>query len=358
VIRPLERRDLAEVARLFQLVMRQGEPLHEVERVGFFERTLLDHPWADPEIPSLVHVEDEGRIAGFLGSHVRRLRFDGRPVRVGYVGHLMAAPGSRPRGMVGTLLLRRYLAGPQDASLTDTAGEPTRRMWEGLGGRPLPVRAIGWTRVFRPWQLAADRLRRPRPRAARLFARASPLLDRASARTARALLSTSAPATASAPLTGQALVREVPKLLRGMRLRLAYEEPFVNWLFAELERLGPGRRCVRRLVSDGEGAALGWYVYLLSPGGVSHVLELAAPDANIEPVLEDLLHHARVSGSAALHGRLEPSLPQALSGKRAPLAYRGGALAHCGRRDLLDALDAPDSLLTRMDGEWWSSPPD
>jgi hypothetical protein len=358
VIRPLERRDLPEVARLFQRVMRQAEVLDQAETVAFFERTLLDHPWADPEIPSLVHIQDEGRIAGFLGSHVRRLLFDGQPIRAGYVGHLMAAPDSRPRGMVGTLLLRRYLAGPQDASLTDTAGEPTRRMWEGLGGRLLPVRTIGWTRVFRPWELAADRLSNGLPTVARFVGRVSPVLDRASARTARGLLATSPPAATSEPLTTEALLRELPTLLKGTRLRPAYDEPFVDWLFAELDRLGPGRRCVRRLVSDAEGTALGWYVYLLAPGGVSHVLELAAPGASIEPVLVDLLHHARVSGSAALHGRLEPSLPQPLSGKRAPLTYRGGALAHSERHDLLDALDAPDSLLTRMDGEWWSSPPD
>jgi hypothetical protein len=343
------------VARLFQLVMRPGEPANPAQTVAFFERTLLDHPWADPEIPSLVHVEGEGRIAGFLGSHVRRLLFEGEPIRAGYVGHLMAAPDARPRGMVGTLLLRRYLAGPQDASLTDSAGEPTRRMWEGLGGRLLAVRAIGWTRVFRPFELAVDRLRDGRPLAARLLGRASPLLDRASARTARRLLATPPPATTSAPLTTEALLRELPALLGNLRLRVAYDEPFVNWLFAELERRGPERRTMRRLVSDAEGAVLGWYVYFLSPGGVSHVLQLAAAAGSVEPVLEDLLQHARASGSAALHGRLEPSLAQPLSGKRAPLTYRGGALAH-GRRDLVDALEAPDSLLTRMDGEWWSSP--
>jgi hypothetical protein len=358
VIRPLERQDLPEVARLFQLVMRQGPPANQAETVEFFERTLLDHPWADPEIPSLVHVEDDGRVAGFLGSHVRRLLFEGEPIRAGYVGHLMAARDSRPRGMVGTLLLRRYLAGPQEASLTDTAGEPTRRMWAGLGGRMLPLRAIGWTRVFRPWELAADRLRDGLPAAARLLRRASPLLDRASARPARRLLATSPPTTTSAPLTAETLVRELPTLLRSVRLRPAYDEPFVDWLFAELERLGPGRLSVRRLVSDREGVALGWYVYLLSPGGVSHVLQIAAPAESVARVLDDLLHHARISGSAALHGRLEPSLPQPLSGKRAPLTFRGGALAHSGRRDLLDALEAPDSLLTRLDGEWWSSPVD
>ena len=74
-IRPLERDDIPALARLYQVVMRGGGETPAF-LAPFFERTLLDQPWADPTIPSLVYVED-GEILGFIGSNIRRMRFDG-----------------------------------------------------------------------------------------------------------------------------------------------------------------------------------------------------------------------------------------------------------------------------------------
>ena len=61
-IRALERSDLPDVARLVCEVM-MGRP---VDRTDALERHLaalfLDHPWFDPEIPSLVSTDKGGRL--------------------------------------------------------------------------------------------------------------------------------------------------------------------------------------------------------------------------------------------------------------------------------------------------------
>jgi len=50
-IRTLERRDLAEVARLHAGAADAApSPVRWEGLAAFFERTLLDHPWADAEI--------------------------------------------------------------------------------------------------------------------------------------------------------------------------------------------------------------------------------------------------------------------------------------------------------------------
>jgi hypothetical protein len=81
-IRPVERDDLPTVASLFEAVMRSRGRQPPPRLAAYFARTWLDHPWADPEIPSLVYETPDGRILGFVGAHVRRLTFDGRPVRM------------------------------------------------------------------------------------------------------------------------------------------------------------------------------------------------------------------------------------------------------------------------------------
>ena len=45
-IRPMERRDVPDVARLYEVVVRKGRP--EPELAGFLERTTFDQPWVDP----------------------------------------------------------------------------------------------------------------------------------------------------------------------------------------------------------------------------------------------------------------------------------------------------------------------
>ena len=63
---------------------------------AWLKRTLFEHPWFDPEIPSLVYIDDSGEIMGFIGSHVRRMRFDGEPVRIA-VDRTARRPPPRPR---------------------------------------------------------------------------------------------------------------------------------------------------------------------------------------------------------------------------------------------------------------------
>src|SRR5437899_1291604 len=117
-IRPLERGDVAEVASLYESVVRSGSRTPAPGLARYFERTLLDHPWADPDVPSLVYETSGGGIVGFMGSHARRLRLGEKTLRASYGGQLVSDPAVRRRG-VGALLVRSFLHGPQELSLTD-----------------------------------------------------------------------------------------------------------------------------------------------------------------------------------------------------------------------------------------------
>src|SRR5215208_4444216 len=104
-VRPVDREDLPAVGDLYELVMRSGRRRAPPGLPSYFERTMLDQPWADPGLPSLVYEGPGGRLLGFIGSHVRRARLDGRAIRVRCAGQLVSDPAERRRG-VGALLLR------------------------------------------------------------------------------------------------------------------------------------------------------------------------------------------------------------------------------------------------------------
>jgi len=348
VIRPLLREDLEQVAALYARIARSdaGDPPPRL--ADQFAETLLDQPWADPEIPSLVY-DQGGQIAGFIGSHVRRFELDGRMLRFAYGGQLVTDPAVRPAA-VGFFLLRAFLNGAQDAALTDTAGEGTRRMWTWLGGSPAQLESLRWFRLFRPisfltnYTLSGRRVRRwprsvqqvagvvDRPLSIGLAPRSQPTRLR------------------EEPLLPETLVEAVSRLAPG--LRPCYDLRFVDWLLRSVASVGVRGTLVGVALRDEETIA-GWYVYFLRRGGISDVLQVVGLDGRVEAVLDHLFTNAYSRGAALLRGRIEARLLEPLARRRCVFRYNGGALVHARDPAVSAALAARETLLTRLDGEGW-----
>jgi hypothetical protein len=352
--RPLERADLPAAARLFARDLLAEVPADGALE-GFLARSLLDSPWADPDIPSLVAEGGDGRLLGLVGAEVRRSRLGDRDLRLAWAEHLVVDPEARGHA-VGVGLLRRLLAGPQDATISDNASAIVERMWVCLGGTKLDLKAIHWVKVFRPWavgaHLAEPRLRRPRARAA--LDRVAPLLDRATAASANGFLHVPPPRTLAEPLTPHGLLAHHAQVVDPSCLHAAYDEAGLDWLWHELARVPRRGRLVAHLVRAADRRPLGWYLYLLRPGWRSEVLQVAARPRHLAAVLDHLLWHASSEGSAALRGRLEPGLLDAVVSRHCVLWHRGGALVHTREPELALAVQTEGSLLTRLEGDWFA----
>lgn len=353
-IRPLQRQDIPQVASLYESVMRSGSRTPAPQLGAYFERTLLDHPWADAEVPSLVYETTDGGIAGFLGSHARRLRFDGQPIRAGYSGQLISAPAVRNKG-IGALLLRRYLAGPQQVTLTDGATTEVRRMWERLGGNTVYLSSLGWTRFFRPFRAGGDRLltRLGRSTWTPYLRPIWSLPDAVAVRVGESLFGAHEPVTQAEPLTSRDVLEHLPAIADRLRLRPDYDEPFLDWLFDEMPRSSVRGDLVRQLVRERGGRVLGWYIAYIPPGGIAEVQQIAAKESDVPALLQHLLHHAWQSGAVILRGRLEPQLFDPIREGRFYLHNEAGVLVHSRDMSIINAILRGDALLTRMDGEWW-----
>ena len=241
-IRPFERADSARVASVYERVARSGSSTPAPGLAAYLERLLLDQPWSDPDLPSLVY-ELDGQIVAFLGIHVRCLQFDGRPIRLAAFGQLVSDPDVRGRPG-GALLLRYALGGPQDIS---TAYFPTSlaRMWESLGGRTRFMTSTGWVRILRPAGVIAEaalqRAHRPalerfvRPVLVRQWRSGPPFLRSA----VDSLLRGTTSAASSSddpvePLTPAAVVEHLPSVAAGLRIRPDYDVGSLDWLLGEL----------------------------------------------------------------------------------------------------------------------------
>lgn len=353
-IRPFERGDLEQVAALYELVMRSGSKTPAPGLAPYLARMLFDQPWADPEIPSLVSVDSRDRIVGFQGSSVRRALFDGRPIRIGCAGQLMSHPDVRHRA-AGALLFRTYLRGSQDLTITDTAGEPMRRIGIAMGMQMLHLSCIEWVRVLRPARYAQLLLRERRGGRTR-SSRANGVLaavDAGVTRLSRLAAPPSAPDVVAEPFTVASMMEHLPIVTSRTRLHLDYDERYLKWVLSELEHVTGLGRPVTRVVRDHGGRVLGWYAYFLLRHGSARVLAVAAPDRDVGRVLDHLLHDAWSGGAAAVQGRLEPRLVDPVARRHCATVYRGGSLAHARDKEIIGAITSGDSLLTRLDSEWW-----
>jgi GNAT superfamily N-acetyltransferase len=317
----------------------------------YFQRTMFDYPWANPQVPPLVFDADDNRIVGFIGSHVRRLVLAGRRIRMGCAGPLFTDPRERHLG-IGARLLRSYLAGPQDLTITDGANAVVHEMWVRLGGYALHPGSLIWTRLFRPGRAVGDLwLQRKGTRRLRTAARSAwPAIDAPLSRIAHP---PDPPAGVGAEeLTPGAMMEHHGDVVGNAVLRVDYDEPFLEWLFREMAAVRTRGTLVRRLVRR-EERVLGWYVAYLKPRELSQVMDVKAARGELGTVLDCLFADAWRGGAAALEGRLEAALYEPLSSRRCLLRYGTRSLFHSSDPEVLAAISLGKSALTRLDGEWW-----
>jgi hypothetical protein len=160
------------------------------------------------------------------------------------------------------------------------------------------------------------------------------------------------PPVETEPLSAELLLEHVDAILKGVRVRLDYDDAYLPWLLQRLDGLYATSVVVRRLVRRG-GRPVGWFIFVHDPGGPGRVLQIAARERDTDAVVEALVGHARERGVTVLAGRLEPHLAEPLRRRWAVLGFDARALVHAQNLEVLNALASGPSLLTRLDGEWW-----
>lgn len=351
-IRALQPDDLPAVAGLYADFVGWNRAESVPGLVAFFTRTLFEDPFTDPDLPALVYEDPQDGVVGLIGSRTRRFLDGDRPVRVACSGPLLTHPEHRRRG-VGGLLLRRYLAGPQELTFNDRAIGEVHDMWTRLGGVTHASASIGWARLLAPAGAVAGALAR------RTMGRDDPpgagALARVDALAARRLRPR--PVSGSVePLTNEALISLLSRLKRVFPLRPAYDDAFLTWVFREMEVASVDGQLVRRLVRADDGRPAGAYVMYVAPHRFAHVVQVAAAGDDVGLVLDHLMDDAATRGAVEVRGRFEPHVLPALRARRCRLIGADWTLVHSRDAGLLGTALSARALLTRLDGEWWMLP--
>jgi GNAT superfamily N-acetyltransferase len=352
-IRPLEPADLPAVAALYAEIDKNDPDGPLSGYIDFFNRTLIEHPLADPEIPALVYDDPRDGVVGMMGSHPRQFIHGDRTVRLACSGPLIVHPDHRPRGL-GALLLRRYVAGPQDMTVNDRALDMVHDMWSRLGGVTDSAGSMSWERKLAPVGAAASAfalrmIGRERPPGAALYAG----IDAALGRRLRPALPSSGE---TEKLTHQDLADVIDRCGRAFELRPAYDAEYLSALFGVMDEVVLGDLLVRRLVRTDDGRAAGAYVMYLRAGGPAHVMQVVASGDDIGLTLDHLFHEAAAAGAVTVSGRVEPHLVSHLRERSCRIDWHYWSMLQSRDPSLVAAVLSGKALLTRLDGEWWMRP--
>jgi hypothetical protein len=360
-VRPFTVNDIPQVVKLFQKVFfnNGGTAPSSPKLDAYFEETFFHNPCAEKgaeeEIPSLVYEAGDGDIVGFIGIIPRRMLLNGQPIRAASSMHFMAEPGNRS-SLAGVQLLKAFFSGPQDLSLTVSAGAVGRKIWEALGGATALAYSINWVRLLRPSRYMLRILARKHALLRLLAALLRPLCPIVDAIASRALSHRFGKPDATlheTDLDQETLLAGITQFPSGYALRPDYDPGALFWLLEKADQLARPGELRKIALRDADGELVGWYLYELTPDGMGEVLQVVGRKKSFGEVLNHLFYHGWRNGAIALSGRLDPRFSQEFSDKYCFFNCDGPwTLTHSSKPEVLQAIYQGDLFLTRLEGEW------
>jgi hypothetical protein len=354
VIRPFTESDISQTAELhrreFELPQWPGQ--QEAYRT-YLNSTFLNNKSYSADCPSLVAVDDEARVIGFLGVVMRPMIADGAPIRAAVSSQFIVDRKFRTQ-LAGIALLKQYLSGPQDLSFTDEANEASATIWERLGGARSPIHSSYWILPLRPAGLCMWRMRlhgrRLLPACGQPFANAG---DEALRFLRGWLRRDETAALQERHQHPGCLIDHMKELRKEWRLMPDYNSQQLEAMIA----IAGSRKDLGefRLVSlrRNDGRLAGWYMYYANSRGPSEVIQMAARSGSEGAVLSHLVERGLEDKTVALTGRMDPRFQQALTRHFCALSPRQYLmLVHSRDLRLIHWITTGSAFLSRLEGEW------
>jgi hypothetical protein len=355
-IRPLHEKDLPTVARLFQTMLRKtSEPAtRELER--YLGSVFLDGPDHDPEIVSHVHLREDETVNGFIGVLAMPITVAGRNVRGAVCGTLMVEDhASDP--FAGARLMRGFLGGAQDISLTETANDVSTTMWRKLRGTVLPDYSLEWVRIIRPAGFAAA-VAGAAFGPARLLSPLSRPVDSLIRRRPSAWSHVAAAIPDGTATTAEANEDETVELLVSLTesyaAKPAWQRASLARRVAESRRKANFGTRVRRKVLGRDGRTLGLFLYYGDAGGIGRAVQILFQPGQAGTVIDAMLADAAERGLVGLRGRSMPALLEAMLGRRFFFLHASSSIVHARDPSLLEPFVAGKAFFNGFAGESWS----
>ena len=324
----------------------------------FYIETFLDNPWFDESIPPLVHVENDGRVTGFLGVVPRFVDYGDIKGSAAIVCQFMVDPEFRS-SMAGLRLLKNHFTGPQLISIADSANESGRKIWAALGGEIIPSYSFSWRRAIRKRPVTRLSKRLGRWKGLGLIGKAAlpaagfidGAIDSLIYQPRRKFGSTEL-------ICKQVQVTDIGGLVDkfpGNLMTFHYPESTTTLLLRQARPLyGASETVHLKAVFDVNENLLGLFTYFFGASRDVHVLHFFSNSDRVKDVFDCFSHSMDKEGVISIHGRMDPKL--AISMEQVDnLSYTHRKLScvvYSRNQVLLSAIRRGDFVLSALECEW------
>jgi hypothetical protein len=355
-IRALAEADVPAVARQFQRILRKTREPATPALKAYLAKLFLHGPDSDPDIHSHVHTDDDGAVNGFIGVLPLPMTVHGRAVRGALCGTLMVE-NHADDPFAGARLMRAFLGGPQDISLTETANDISTTMWRKLRGTVLPDHSLEWLRLIRPVGFvaaAAASAIGPLRIFAPLAKPVDALIRRRGSSWAHVAAEIPDGTLASVDVADDETVDLFQKLTEAFAARPAWRRESLARMVAESKRKANYGAMVRRKVIARDGRPIGLFLYYGDPGRIGRVVQVLFQPGQAGAVIDSMLADAAGRGMVALRGRALPALLEAMLGRRFMFLHASSSIVHARDPALLEPFVAGKAFFNGFAGESWS----
>ena len=350
-IRACTREDIPAIARIFQKRFRNPSRRAPNSLESCLHEIFFDHPWYDRELSTRVFVAPEGGVAGFIGVVPLHMSFRGRPVRAA-VPTSLAVEDPKRYPLAGAKLMRSFLSGPQDISVSEPANDVSQAMWTRLGGHIFPSESMEWLRVLRPVGLA---LALPDSSWAGLAAPAALAADAAIRKAAAGRFRARASGTyqRDVDVTVEQLLPYLEEFSSSYALHPRWDPATVSFMLRHAAQNTARGTLYMRVVFGRGDAPLGCYLYHGRPGKIAFVLQILGHPGGLEGVLDSLFAHADAHGSVGVKGRTELRLLEPLLRRKCIFFRRHSAMMHSRDPELVAAVASGTAVTSGLAAESW-----
>ena len=356
-VRPLQQSDIVDIAALYQETFCKPRHTPSGRLASCLEEFYLSGPTVDPDIPSLVHVDDRGIVSGFVGVNTVSMIFEGTTLRAAFCGALMVR-GREQDPMAGARLLKSFLSGPQDISLSETANKTSLEMSKPLKGISLAPYSLEWMKVLRPAAFACDMaLRKSALRKWTVPVARS--LDRLGEWSGlgggvfRKDIAEKTKADSVKYVDADEFANSIEILISHYQMRPAWSAPLLQHVVRQAFEKPLYGQPIAALVTAPNGSPLGAFLYHLQAGGVGRVLQILALPSREGKVIDCMLADADRRGAAGLRGRTQPALLEAMLGRGILFANASSTVVFSRDEAIVDCFRRGRAFVNGIAGESW-----
>lgn len=360
-IRFFEERDLPVVATMMHRVLQRGKGDAPAALQDYMRRFYLEGPGLQDDLRSLVHVNDDGKVSGFLGVHVLPMIHGERHLRAAVSSSFMVEEGNRDP-LAGARLMKAFQGGAQDLSFSETSNHTSTQMWTRLRAVPMPQYSLDWVRIIRPSgfvvSMAARRIGLARllgPLASAfdaLYRKRLPAGEVQWAATPEGGLSS--PGMRVNEIGRDAFEKLLEPLTAHFALRPRWAEMPVGRMLDDAAQKPDQGEMVLASVNAASGALVGAFAYYPQAGSVARVLQVLARPGQEGAVIDCLSDHAAARGAVALRGRSQPALMNAMLTRRIAFLPATATVVHARDPGILQTILNGQAFLNGLAGEEWS----